>query len=38
LCKKVYEQMYEYSKGELKLEVIMFEFDGQVCGRYDGNM
>jgi cobalt-precorrin-5B (C1)-methyltransferase len=38
LCKKVYEQMYEYSKGELKLEVIMFEFDGQVCGRYDENM
>jgi cobalt-precorrin-5B (C1)-methyltransferase len=38
LCKKVYEHMYEYSKGELKLEVIMFEFDGQVCGRYDENM
>src|SRR5919205_3071376 len=31
LCKKVYEQMHEYSKGELKLEVIMFGFDGQVC-------
>src|ERR687887_323512 len=24
LCKKVYEQMYEYSKGELQLEIIMF--------------
>jgi cobalt-precorrin-5B (C1)-methyltransferase len=36
LCKKVYEWMYEYSKGELKLEIIMFDFDGQVCGRYDG--
>ena len=37
LCKKVYEQMYEYSKGELQLEIIMFEFDGKVCGRYIKN-
>lgn len=34
ICKKVYEQMYEYSKGELQLEVVMFDFEGKVCGRY----
>jgi cobalt-precorrin-5B (C1)-methyltransferase len=34
ICKRVYEQMHEYSKGTLKLEIVMFEFDGRVCGRY----
>lgn len=38
VCKKVYGQMYEHSKGKIKLEVIMFEFDGQVCGRYEENL
>src|ERR671933_234740 len=34
MCKKVHQQMYEYSEGKLKLEVIMFEFDGKLCGQY----
>jgi cobalt-precorrin-5B (C1)-methyltransferase len=34
VCKKVYEQMNEHSKGQLELEVVMFEFDGKVVGRY----
>jgi cobalt-precorrin-5B (C1)-methyltransferase len=34
ICRRVYEQMYEHSKRELKIKVIMFEFDGSVCGQY----
>jgi cobalt-precorrin-5B (C1)-methyltransferase len=34
LCKKVHEQMREHTRGELELEVIMFEFDGRVLARY----
>ena len=34
LCKKVCEQMQEYSGGKLQLEVIMFRFDGNIYGRY----
>ncbi|MFL6506890.1 MAG: cobalt-precorrin-5B (C(1))-methyltransferase, partial [Nitrososphaeraceae archaeon] len=34
MCKKVHQQMYEYSEGKLKLEVIMFGFDGKLCGQY----
>jgi cobalt-precorrin-5B (C1)-methyltransferase len=34
LCKKVYEQMYEHSKGELQIEIIMFDFDGKICGKF----
>jgi cobalt-precorrin-5B (C1)-methyltransferase len=34
VCKKVYEQMSEHSKGQLDIDVVMFEFDGQVIGRY----
>lgn len=34
LCKKVHEQMSEHSKGQLEIEVIMFEFDGRVLARY----
>ena len=34
VCKKVYEHMHEYSKGELQIEVIMFDFDGKVCGQF----
>jgi cobalt-precorrin-5B (C1)-methyltransferase len=37
ICKKVYEQMCEHSKAELQVEVIMFEFDGNVCGKYAKN-
>jgi cobalt-precorrin-5B (C1)-methyltransferase len=35
LCKKVYEQMTEYAKKRLEIEVIMFEFDGRVIGHYE---
>src|SRR5215472_16758764 len=34
VCKKVYEHMHEYSKGELQIEVVMFDFDGKVCGQF----
>jgi cobalt-precorrin-5B (C1)-methyltransferase len=34
VCKRVYEQMYEHSRRELEINVIMFEFDGHVCGQY----
>jgi cobalt-precorrin-5B (C1)-methyltransferase len=34
VCKKVHEQMSEHAKGQLEIEVIMFEFDGKVIGRY----
>jgi cobalt-precorrin-5B (C1)-methyltransferase len=34
VCKKVYEQMNEHAKGQLEIEVIMFEFDGKVIGRH----
>jgi cobalt-precorrin-5B (C1)-methyltransferase len=34
LCKKVYAQMHEHSKGQLALEIIMFDFDGKILARY----
>ena len=34
VCKKVHQQMHEYSGGKLRLEVIMFGFDGKLCGQY----
>jgi cobalt-precorrin-5B (C1)-methyltransferase len=34
VCKNVHEQMNEHAKGQLEIEVIMFEFDGKVIGRY----
>ena len=34
VCKKVHEQMSEHSRGELEIEVVMFDFDGKVTGRY----
>jgi cobalt-precorrin-5B (C1)-methyltransferase len=34
VCKKVHEQMRAHAKGQLKVEVILFEFDGMVIGRY----
>jgi cobalt-precorrin-5B (C1)-methyltransferase len=34
VCKKVYEQMHEHAKGQVQIEVILFEFDGMVIGRH----
>jgi cobalt-precorrin-5B (C1)-methyltransferase len=34
VCKKVHKQMHEHARGELEIEVIMFEFDGRVLARY----
>lgn len=34
LCEKVYGQMHEHSKGQLALEIIMFDFDGKILARY----
>jgi cobalt-precorrin-5B (C1)-methyltransferase len=38
VCKKVYEQMHEHSKGQLDIQVILFEFDGMVIGRHPKNV
>ena len=34
VCKKVHEQMSEHARGKLEIEVVMFDFDGKVTGRY----
>jgi cobalt-precorrin-5B (C1)-methyltransferase len=34
VCKKVYEQMHEHAKGQLQIEVILYEFDGTIIGRH----
>ncbi len=34
LCKRVYEEMSEHSKGKLVLEIIMFDFNGKILARY----
>jgi len=34
ICMKVFEHLTEYSKGKIELRVIMFDFDGKVCGKY----
>jgi cobalt-precorrin-5B (C1)-methyltransferase len=34
VCKKVHQQMSQHAKGPLEINVIMFEFDGKVIGRY----
>ncbi|WP_337862632.1 cobalt-precorrin-5B (C(1))-methyltransferase [Nitrososphaera sp.] len=34
LCKKVFDQMHEHAKGQLDLQVVMFEFDGRVLASY----
>ncbi len=33
-CEKVYEQMNQHTQGRLQIEVLMFEFDGTIIGRY----
>jgi cobalt-precorrin-5B (C1)-methyltransferase len=37
VCKRVYKQMDEHAKDQLSVEVILFEFDGTVIGRYPKN-
>ncbi len=34
VCKTVHQQMSAHANGPLEIEVIMFEFDGKVTGRY----
>ena len=34
VCKKVYEHMHEHAKGQIQIEVILFEFDGMAIGRH----
>jgi cobalt-precorrin-5B (C1)-methyltransferase len=34
MCKKVHEQMTKYTNNQLEVEVVMFEFNGYVIGRY----
>ncbi|MDQ3807949.1 MAG: cobalt-precorrin-5B (C(1))-methyltransferase, partial [Thermoproteota archaeon] len=34
VCKRVSELMHEHAKGQLHIEVILFDFDGTVIGRY----
>ncbi|MDQ4073502.1 MAG: cobalt-precorrin-5B (C(1))-methyltransferase [Thermoproteota archaeon] len=34
VCKYAYDQMIDYSNRRLSLEIIMFNFDGDVIGRY----
>jgi len=37
VCRRVYKQMYEHAKDQLRVEVILFEFDGTVIGRHPKN-
>jgi cobalt-precorrin-5B (C1)-methyltransferase len=34
VCKKVYEQMHEHARGQLEIEVILYEFEGTIIGRH----
>jgi cobalt-precorrin-5B (C1)-methyltransferase len=34
VCKTVSELMHEHAKGQLQIEVILFDFDGTVIGRF----
>ena len=34
ICKKVHEQMMKYTNNQLDVEVVLFEFNGCVIGRY----
>jgi cobalt-precorrin-5B (C1)-methyltransferase len=37
VCKRAYEQMHDHAKGRIKIEVILFEFDGTIIGRHPKN-
>ncbi len=34
VCSRVFEQMHDHARGQLQIEVVLFEFDGKVIGRY----
>src|ERR687896_741262 len=34
VCRRVFEQMHDHARGQLQIEVVLFEFDGKVIGRY----
>jgi cobalt-precorrin-5B (C1)-methyltransferase len=34
VCKHVYDEMYSHSNNSIEIVVIMFDFDGKICGRY----
>ncbi|HEX5185598.1 MAG TPA: cobalt-precorrin-5B (C(1))-methyltransferase [Nitrososphaeraceae archaeon] len=34
ICKHVYNEMYSHSNNSLEIKVIMFDFEGQICGKY----
>jgi cobalt-precorrin-5B (C1)-methyltransferase len=34
ICKYVYNEMYSHSNNSLEIIVIMFDFEGQICGKY----
>jgi len=34
ICKHVYAEMYNHSNHSIEIVVIMFDFDGQICGKY----
>jgi cobalt-precorrin-5B (C1)-methyltransferase len=34
ICKHVYAEMYNHSNNSIEIVVIMFDFDGKICGKY----
>ena len=34
ICKHVYAEMYKHSNNSIEIVVIMFDFDGKICGKY----
>ena len=34
ICQHVYNEMYSHSNNSLEIKVIMFDFEGQICGKY----
>ena len=35
VCAEVYKQMRQHSEGKVELDVILFDFDGKILGRYN---
>jgi cobalt-precorrin-5B (C1)-methyltransferase len=34
ICEHVYAEMYKHSNNSMEIVVIMFDFDGKICGKY----